>query len=591
MVRLRRPRWKGSRRRFLQLSAGAASSLVLAACNNGSTTRPGATSTSTPRSAPVVPTATPRPTTASGGAPQAGGTLRFTGLVISDGQFDPHKTQAPPLAAYQSMTFSRLLTYESQSEGIIGVDLATTLPETPDPLTYVVHLNPAARWDERAPLEGRPVSAADIAFSIERQRNGDGTFVRRSEWLNVESVQVLDPTTLILTMSEPLATMTHRMADVHSFVVAPEAAEQGFAANIQLGSGPFRAIEWNEQQFSSAVKREEWYGGGGRPYLDGLSIIQPTDATEVEAELRTKKLDVAFVGKPVAERLRRVIPDLNEVPAGVGQFFGMRFFSPHPPFHDPRVRSALSYSIDRREMIREFFSGAGEVNPWVSWPLRRWSLPQSELATFAGYRPGVAGRNEDIAEAAALLAAFRSDQELDEAAAEETDALSNLVLYVVDEAEATLGLGSFVRDDVQAALGLEIEVVPLPLSEIIGRLLNQEAPWVTGPDSGWIDLDDWVFPYFHSAGTRNSFALRDPDMDTLIEAQRVELDNQERRDLGYDIQRRLLSTNVGTNFASERVIALAWPYVHAFPLDATDGFQGRLADCWLDPNDKTYLGR
>ena len=108
---------------------------------------------------------------------------------------------------------------------------------------------------------------------------------------------------------------------------------------------------------------------------------------------------------------------------------------------------------------------------------------------------------------------------------------------------------------------------------------------------GWIDLDDWVFPYFHSTGSRNSFALRDADLDKAIEAQRTELDPTKRQQLGYQVQRQLLALNAGVNFLSEKVLTLSWPYVKAFPTDASDGYQDRFADCWLDKDDPSYHGR
>ena len=572
-----RSTWRGSRRRFLQLTA-ASSALAAAACSRGGAPAPTPTDPlpGTPTAPRATPSVTPRPTGA-----RKGGTLRFTGYVVSDSEFDPHKTQSPPVAAHQSLVCSRLLTYESQAEGTIGADLALALPERPDPLTLVVRLNPSARWDSRPPLNGRAVTADDVRFSIERQRDGNPSFVRRPLWTNFEAVAATSAETVTIRLKEPLATALHRLADAHSFIVAPEAIEAGFSANQQPGSGPFRAVEWNEREFASVVASEGWYGGNDRPYLDGITIVQPRDATEVEAALRTKKLDVAFVGRPAADRLRRVIPQLTELPVGTAHFFGMRFFTPVPPFNDPRFRSALAYAIDRREMIRQFFADAGEVNPWISWPLKRWSLPQAELATQPGYRAGTAGRAQDIAEAKALLDAYRADGRDP----------GDLVLYVVDEAERSLGLGTLIKSQVSAALGLTVNVTPLPLAEIIGRLLAQQAPWVTGPDSGWIDLDDWVYPYFHSAGTRNSFALRDADLDALINAQRVELDERQRQQIGHDIQRKLMTLNAGVNFVSERLIALAWPYVRDFPLDVTDGYQGRLANTWLDQGDATFRGR
>ena len=161
----------------------------------------------------------------------------------------------------------------------------------------------------------------------------------------------------------------------------------------------------------------------------------------------------------------------------------------------------------------------------------------------------------------------------------------------MDDAEVTLGMGSLISKQLRENLGLKVVVRSVTISELVGRLFQGQAPWAAGPDSGWIDLDDWVYPYFHSSGTRNSFPLRDTEMDTLIEAQRVELDAARRQKIGFDIQRKLLTLNVGANFVSERVVALAWEYVKNFPLDASDGYQHRFADCWIDIADPSFRGR
>jgi len=233
-------------------------------------------------------------------------------------------------------------------------------------------------------------------------------------------------------------------------------------------------------------------------------------------------------------------------------------------------------------MLQQFFAGSGEVNPWISWPIKRWTLPQAELSTRPGYRPGASGRADDIKEAKALLAAFTSEKALP------TDALG---LLVVDEAEKNLRMGTVIFEQLKKTLDLNVQVYPVPAADLGQRLISLNAPWAVGPDDGWVDLDDWVYPYFHSEGTKNSFPLRDKEMDALIVAQRVELNEDKRREIGYQIQRKLLDLNVGINFVSERVVALAWPYLRNFPLDVADGYQHRLADCWMDQGDPSYRGR
>ncbi len=578
MKRASRPPHTITRRHFLQAAAGAAGVAGLAAlgCDGDSAPSilPGGNGDGR-----ETPGASPSKAAQEG---KRGGRLRYTGFVAGDGQYDPHRTQAGPFYGQQAAVFSRLLAYESQAEGTLAPDLAEKLPERPDGTTYIFKLHAQAKWHDREPLSGRAVTSGDVKFSIERQRDGDAAFPRKAQWANVQSVEASDPRTVVVKSKAPLAAMAHYFADVNAFVVPPELTPDGASIGLeqQIGSGPFQWVEWNEGQFASLARAPAWFWGNDRPYLDGITLIQPADSSEVEARLRTKQIDVAFVGRPQADRLKAGIQGLKESTFGQGLFWGMRFFSIIPPWDDPRVRTAVSIAIDRREMLREFFAGEGEMNAWVSWPSKRWALPAQELQSLPGYRAGAAGRDQDLAEARAMLAAYTSSGKR----------LPELGLVVLDQAEQQFRMGSLLRAQLQRDLGLNVVVYPLGLRDLIGGMLRGEYPWVAGPDNGWVDLDDWVYPYFHSAGTRNTFALRDADLDARIDAQRMELDEGKRRQLGYEIQRRLLQLNVGVNFVSERVVSLAWPYVKDFPLDMTDGYQHRFANTWIDRNHESYRG-
>jgi len=114
-----------------------------------------------------------------------------------------------------------------------------------------------------------------------------------------------------------------------------------------------------------------------------------------------------------------------------------------------------------------------------------------------------------------------------------------------------------------------------------------------------IDLDDWVYPFYHTDGTRNSFRISDPVLDPMLEAQRREFDNDRRRQLGYDIQRYLLgqkdpsaaAANVRLDYISPYVAFVRWPYFKNAVTFPWFGSQYWAANVWLDKNDPSYEGR
>lgn len=582
MVETRRAAAQLSRRRFLALAGSAAgmAGLTAAGCGGGgngeSTPSPSATSPS-----PTEPGATAIPTPTRDPNDRHGSTLRYSGFVLSGGaSLDPHRTRSGPLLAQQALVYSRLLTYANQAEGILQADLAMDLPEQPDAQQYIFRLNPAARWHQGEPTAGRAVTAEDVRFSIERQAQGDLSFVRRAQWSLVESIDTPDDQTVILNLSQPYADLPSLAAEPWSLIVAPDVVESGdpFTASRQIGSGPFTWLEWQEGSFASVARNADWHGTNELPYLDGVVLSHASSTDEVEGALRTRDLDVANVGRLQADRLRESLPELQERRVGQSTFFGMRFFTAGAPYSDIRLRTAISIALDRRAMVDDFFGGSGVVNPWISTPVSRWSLPQQELQGLAGYRPGSGGRSEDIAEANALLDTMRAEGSIPD----------TLELLVTSDVETSLGMGTTIASQLRENLGLDVTVTPVQITELAQRLVDGNAPWAVGSDTGWLTLDDWVYQYFHSTGSNNSFPIRDPDLDALLEAQRAEMDEATRQGQAYDIQRRLLTLNAGVNLVSEEAVVLSWPYIRDFPLDITDGYQDRVSGTWIDQGDPAF---
>ncbi len=575
-----RGRRRYSRRWFLGALGASAGAAGLAAlgCGDEEAPAPPAEQMTPEATAPAAyPThpSTPAPLpTREGQATRHGGTLRYAAALTSDREFDPHKTTSGALLGEQALIYSRLLTYESQVEGRLVPDLATGMPEQPDELTYIFRINPEARWHDIAPLNGRAVTAQDVVASVERQR---ADFPRRDRWDPVASMEAEGEDTVIVRTETPFAGMLARFASPEGFIVPLEAADD-LSATVQVGSGPFRWVEWSEGSHASVARNDAWHGPDDGPFLDGLATIPPRSVDELEADFRTREVDAADTGFLQARELKERLPDLREARSAQARFYGMRFLSVVPPFDDPRVRRALTIAINRRELLERFFHGRGTLNPWISAAVQRWSLPQEEMQRQAGYLPGSGGRELDIRDAQTSLAAYREEHELTEP----------LELLVTANLEETLGMGGVIARQIGAALQLDVQVTAVGINELARRLREGEAPWALGVDRGWIELDDWLYPYFHSGGGGNTFVLRDEEMDAQIEEQRAEMATERRQELAYQLQRRLLQLNVAANFVSQDSLTLFMPYVQLFPVDAGEAHQDRFANTWIDRTHPTY---
>ena len=148
-----------TRRRLLAGAAGMGAGLAalsVPGCGGGEGTAPTGTAVSTsaatagPEGADpfaTLPAIVPRGPWQPAGA--RGGIVRWFGFdAIPLDTFDPHQTQFGPLFSIHSGIFSKVLAYDDVYDNRMMTDLAETMPETPDKLTYVVKLRPNIRFHD-----------------------------------------------------------------------------------------------------------------------------------------------------------------------------------------------------------------------------------------------------------------------------------------------------------------------------------------------------------------------------------------------------------------------------------------------------------
>ena len=532
-----------------------------------------------------------------------GGTLRFPGFeaFIFD-TLDPHQTQFGPVYSSHSAVFSKLLRYLDSQRGDIGTDLAQAVPEVVDGAEYVIPIHRGARFQrpstvldrpaspaERA-LDGRELTAHDVVYSLQRQMNPDSPrrpfYYRAYQYEGIESIEAVDDYTVRIVLKEPLATFLHTLADTNAFIVAPELVDDRDWMDTQdamLGTGPFIWDELQPLVEARFLRNPDWFGWGqpdmGRPYMDGYTSLFLADDATLESTFRTKKLDVALqVNDPAwVFEVRDEFPDVVGVDQGFSVWLNSRLLVSEGTFSDFRVRKALHLAVDRQQIADSLFRGYARMHGPVSPVLEEWALPQEELAALPGYRSAPADRETDIAEARRLYEEAGSP-DLEVVFGDQPSYVPAFADEFVENLSQTLGANTrtVIRSYVQ-------------ISESHQRG-DLEATWQY--DNGWIEPDDWLYPFFHSTGTKNSFRLSDPDLDSMLEAQRREFDHEARRELVLDIQRYLLENVLARlDYVTPTNLWVAWRYYNGFSPSPFFGESYRMADAFLDQNDPSWEGR
>jgi len=579
-----------SRRRILRAAALGGAGLAAAAVVGCAGEEKEATPTVL--ASPTV-AATPTPYVYEPAA-YTGGTLHLPGYeaFVFD-TLDPHQTEFGPIVSSHSAVFSKVLRYEDIERGVIVPDLAEAMPEMPDELTYIIRLRPGVRFhqpsavlgrsasDEEKAVGGRELTAEDVKYSFERQMNEDSPrwplFRHAHQYQTIDSIEVVDSHTLTIRTKRPTAPFLHYLADSSAFIVAKELVDDNDEMNRQaamLGTGPFIWDELKPLRESSFVRNPDWFGWGepelGRPYVDGYKSFFLFDDASIEAAFRTKKLDVAFqVNNPEwVIKLREDEPGLISVDKGFAAWVKVAFIIDRPPYNDINLRRAIHLASDRQQMLQAFWQGYGKMQGPVGWVLTQWALPQEELLKKPGYRLSKEERQQDEQEARRLYEAAGSP---------------DLKVIFADQPAYIQQFAPQYERQLEKVLGAEVDYEVWTYPQISAAATRGEAPFVFAYDNGWIDLDDWVYPYFHTDGPKNDSGLSDATLDAMLEAQREEFDPQERQRLGYEIQNYLLD-NVLTrlDFVAATWLWVAWPYYRNFRAIPFFGNSFLMANAWLD---------
>ena len=297
---------------------------------------------------------------AAAGQPKRGGILRVPGL--DPPHFDPHLTFNFRTHTTLSFIYSKLVRYRvgaGTAPGIFRIepDLAERW-DTPDDTTYVFHLRHGVHWQNKPPVNGRELVAEDVKFTFDRFLAEPANPLRYM-LEPVDRVEVVDHYTVKFLLKEPYVWLLDVLATSKAmWIIAREVVEQ-FGdlkpPESAIGTGPF-LLERYEPNVKTVFKRNPAYFLTDQPYVDGVEWLVITDPSTGLAMYRTGQLDTGpggnwTVRQQDLESLKQSHPQWRYQDFLFTNSWRLFMRTDQPPFHDVRVRRALSQAIDRQALI------------------------------------------------------------------------------------------------------------------------------------------------------------------------------------------------------------------------------------------------
>jgi peptide/nickel transport system substrate-binding protein len=413
------------------------------------------------------------------------------------------------------LVYNGLVRYDKDLN--IEGELAERWEISPDNLTLTFHLRQGVRWHD-----GAPFTAEDVLFTYRLLVDPKTPTAYAERYRQVATAEVLDAYTFRVRYHKPLATALISWA----FSVHPRHLLEGVEitksplASHPIGTGPYRFVAWQRGEKIVLEANPDYFEGP--PYIQRVLYRVIPDASTMFLEMQSGGLDhmgltpLQYARQTDTPAFRRRFRKYR-YPAFAYTYLGYNLH--RPMFQDKRVRQALSYAIDKQEIIDGVLLGLGQV---ASGP----------------YKPGSWAHNSDVS-------LYRYDPQRARALLAEAGWQDSDGDGVLDRGGKPLAFTIVTNqgNDQRVKAG---EIIQRRLSEVGVKVKLRVVEWAAflkefiNPGNfdatilGWSGgIDPDVYNVWHSSktgpGELNFIAFQNTEVDQLLEAGRRTFDQKERK--------------------------------------------------------------
>lgn len=464
-------------------------------------------------------------------AQEAEETLTY-GLTLVPSGIDPHIHSSSELGIPLRSVYDTLVYRDAETlEFVPG--LAESWEVSEDGLVYTFHLRSDVTFHD-----GTPFNADAVRISFERVLSEDANSLKAAQLLGpVERVEVVDDTTVRLTLASPFAPLMDGISQPYLGIASPAALAEYDTATYQfhqVGTGPYRFVEYVVNDRLVLERNPDYAWGPSTvinltvPDVDRIVFRFFTDPPSRALALQSGEADIMGELLPTDARALTAdgVIELEEVaiPGQPLQFF---LNTNRAPTSSLAVRQALILATDRSAIVQNVFQG---LSPVAYGPL---------TAATLYYDPAVEGRYAyDPVQAAALFDSTGwVDTDGDGWRDDEGDPLT--IDLVVPPWGLTPEVAVLLETQWESSLDVEVQI-------------NQAASFpmlVDVADEGdynaislnYSSLDPLILnTFFLSEGSLNLSRHVDRELDGWLVAAQSALDDSERATLYAQVQTRIM---------------------------------------------------
>ncbi|MEN6375102.1 MAG: peptide-binding protein [Smithella sp.] len=413
------------------------------------------------------------------------------------------------------LVYNGLVKYD-KNMNIVG-DLAESWDVSESGLMITFHLRKGVQWHD-----GRPFTAADVLFTYQVTTDPKTPTAYAGDFLKVKKAEVLDDYTFRVTYDKPFAPalISWGAAVLPKHLLAGVDITRSPLARRPIGTGPYKFKEWVAGQKIVLVSNHDYFEG--RPYIDGhITRIIPDMAT-LFLELRSQGIDISGLSPLQFTRQtenKLFQNNFNKYRYLAFTYTYLGYNLKNPLFTDRRVRQAISYAINKEEIISGVLLGLGKP---ATGPFKPGTWAYNGNVKIYNYNPQKA--RELLREAG--WRDINGDGILDK------DGRPFVFELVLSQGNETRQKCAEIIQRQLAEVGISVKIRVLEWAAFINDFINKRRfdtvilGWTIPPDPDAYDV-------WHSSKTApeelNFISYKNAEADEMLERGRSTFDQKERK--------------------------------------------------------------
>ena len=475
----------------------------------------------------------------------------------------------PFMAIYNNLVLFDQHKPQHKMETIVP-ELATRWDWSADGTKLIFKLRDGVKWHD-----GKPFTSADVKCTWDMVSGLTPGKIRKSPreaWFkNLDEITTNGDHEVTFHLKRPQPSFVALLASGWS-PVYPCHVSSAQMRTKPVGTGPFRFVEYRLNE-SVRLERNPDYWKKGLPYLDAIEFRIMTNRATRMMGLVAGKFDMSYpvdVSPPLLADLLNQAPHLQCVMRRTNVSTNLIINRDVPPFNNPEIRRALALTIDRKALVSIMTDNKGNIGgSMLPGPEGVWGMPEEVQNKLLGYDPDVA-KNREQARAIMRKLGYGPENLL------KTKIFTRDINLFRDPA-------TIMSDQLKEIyIDAELDVVDTPI--YYNRVFKKDYQiGVNQTGSALDDPDQHFYENYACGSLRNYTNYCNPEIEKEFAAQSAETNFEKRRQMVWELERKLADDVVRPIFFHDAAAACMQPYVRNVTIMVNSIYNGwRWEDVWLD---------